>query len=319
MTIVIAVLLCIASAVGYAAAAVLQERLAHRHILALLRMPAWWLTIALNGVGALLHVGALRYGPLTLVQPLGVLTLVLAVPMGALGAGRRVSRAERQGIVLTIIGLTGILLLAGSAAEGISELSTTQLIGLLLGTAALLVALGSRRSGLWDAAAGGVAFGVSSALTQTLAVRLSGFLVFGVAIAVLTTAGLLFTQRSYRGGLGAPLAVSTLANPIAAAAIGVVLLGEEIAGGTIGAVAALACGVMAAVGVVQLTRAPALERGRPEVPVGRQQRRAGAVRDGRAPRRRRDLVSGAGAVDRPPPRPLRSDLNKREHGLPRCR
>jgi hypothetical protein len=77
--------------------------------------------------------------------------------------------------------------------------------------------------------------------------------------------------------------------------------------------------VMAAVGVVQLTRAPALERGRPEVPVGRQQRRAGAVRDGRAPRRRRDLVSGAGAVDRPPPRPLRSDLNKREHGLPRCR
>ncbi|HEV7965667.1 MAG TPA: hypothetical protein VGP57_24205, partial [Actinoplanes sp.] len=92
MTVVIAVLLCIASAVGYAAAAVLQERLAHRRIVALLRMPAWWLTIALNGVGALLHVGALRYGPLTLVQPLGVLTLVLAVPMGALGAGRRVSR-----------------------------------------------------------------------------------------------------------------------------------------------------------------------------------------------------------------------------------
>jgi len=267
--IVFAVLLCVVSAVAYAGAAVLQERLANHHILALLGMPAWWLTIAFNGVGALLHVVALRYGPLTLVQPLGVLTLVLAVPVGALGAGRRVSRAERQGIVLTIAGLTGILLLAGSAADGISALSTTQLIGLLLATAAVLAALGFRRSGLWDAAAGGVAFGVSSALTQTVAVRLSGFLVFGVAIAVLTTAGLLFTQRSYRGGLGAPLAVSTLANPIAAAAIGVVLLGEDIAGGTIGTVAALACGVTAAVGVVLLTRVPALEPSRPDLAVGR--------------------------------------------------
>jgi hypothetical protein len=280
MMIVIAVLLCVVSAVAYAGAAVLQERVAERRLLDLLRMPAWWLTLALNGVGALLHVGALRYGPLALVQPLGVLTLALAVPMGAIVARRRVTHVEASGIVLTIGGLTAILLLVGSSNAGISALTSTQFVGLLLATAALLAALGFRRSGLWDAAAGGIAFGVSSALTQTVAVRLSGFLLFGVAIAALTTAGLLFTQRSYRGGLGAPLAVSTLANPIAAAAIGFLLLGERIAGGMIGVLAAMAGAVLAGVGVVQLTRS-AGTKARPSTP----RRRLRAERFRRGPRR----------------------------------
>jgi hypothetical protein len=257
----IAVVLSVLAGVAYASAAVLQERVAHRPLTTLLRMPAWWVTIALNGAGALLHVISLRYGPLSLVQPLGVLTLVLAVPIGAMVAGRRVSRTEVRGIALTIVGLTGILLLVAASSAEVSALTTVQFVALLPATAALLAALGFRRSGLFDAAAGGVAFGVSSALTQTLAVQLSGVqlplaLVYGLAIVALSTAGTLFTQRSYRGGLGAPLAVSTLANPIAAAAIGFALLGEGIEGGVYGAVVAVAFGVAAAVGVVQLTRVP---------------------------------------------------------------
>ena len=293
MTIAIAVLLCVVSAVAYAGAAVLQERVAQRRMLELIRTPVWWLTIGLNGVGGLLHVIALRYGPLALVQPLGVLTLALAVPMGAVVAVRRVSRAERRGIVLTIGGLTAILLLVGSSAAGISALTSAQFAGLLLATAAVLAVLGFRRSGLWDAAAAGVAFGVSSALTQTVAVRLSGFLVFGVAIAVLTTAGLFFTQRSYRGGLGAPLAVSTLTNPIAAATIGFVLLGEEIAGGRIGVIAAVVGALAAAVGVVQLTRG-ADTRVQPSRPPRRQRVapfRPGPRRPSGSPRGARPVAS----------------------------
>ena len=270
MTIVFAVVLCVLAAVAYAGAAVLQERIAQRHLLTLLRTPLWWLTIALNGAGALFHTISLRYGPLSLVQPLGVLTLVLAVPMGAAFSQRRVSRVERRGIELAIAGLVGLLLLIGSSVVSISALSRAQFVGLLIVTAVVLAGLGIRRSGLWDAAAGGVAFGVSSALTQTLAVRLSDFLLYGVAIVALTTAGLLFTQRSYRGGLGAPLAVNTLANPVAAAAIGFALLGERIAGGALGAVAAGLCGLAAAGGVVLLTRAPALDHSRPDLPVTRE-------------------------------------------------
>ena len=266
---VLAVVLCIVSAAGYAGAAVLQERLAQRPLGVLVRTPLWWVAIALNGVGAGLHVVALRFGPLSLVQPFGVLTLVLAVPLAAVLARRAVTRLEGRGIGLAVAGLVGILLLAGTTSS-IAVLTSTQLVGLLLVTAALLTALGGwsavpGASGLWAAAAAGVSFGVSSALTQTVAVHLTddglGALidptvaVAALAIVVLSTAGTLFTQRSYRDGLGAPLAVSTLANPVAAATIGLVLLGEQITGGALGAVVALASAGIAAAGVTLLTRA----------------------------------------------------------------
>ncbi|MBU3868718.1 hypothetical protein KN815_33115, partial [Streptomyces sp. 4503] len=84
---VIAVALALASAVAYATAAVAQERLAAGgrpgRMPRLLLRGAWWGAVGLNSTGALLHVAALRYGPLTLVQPLGALTLVAAVPLGA--------------------------------------------------------------------------------------------------------------------------------------------------------------------------------------------------------------------------------------------
>jgi drug/metabolite transporter (DMT)-like permease len=276
MSLLIAVLLCVASAMGYAAAAVLQARLAQRPFGVLVRMPLWWAAIALNGVGAGLHVVALRYGPLSLVQPFGVLTLVLAVPLAAFLARRAVTRAEGRGMGLTVAGLVGILLLAGTSSS-IAVLTTAQLVGLLLVTAALLTALGGwgavpGASGLWAATAAGVSFGVSSALTQTVAVHVTqdgleallnpAVAVAALAIAVLSTLGTLFTQRSYRDGLGAPLAVSTLANPVAAATIGLVLLGEQITGGALGAVAALTGAVVAAAGVTLLTRVQVRETAR---------------------------------------------------------
>ena len=63
-----------------------------------------------------LHVGALKYGTLTLVQPLGALTLVAAVPLGARVAGRRVSAVEWRGTALTLIGLSALLVTASGPA-----------------------------------------------------------------------------------------------------------------------------------------------------------------------------------------------------------
>jgi hypothetical protein len=55
-----------------------------------------------------------------------------------------------------------------------------------------------------------------------------------LAVAGLTGAPLCLTRLSYRHGLAAPLAVSTVTNPVAAAAIGILLLGEHLrAAGTV--------------------------------------------------------------------------------------
>ncbi|MCD7443235.1 hypothetical protein K4B79_34095 [Streptomyces lincolnensis] len=266
----LAVVLSLFSAVAYAAAAVAQERLASRNpgagLLRMLRSGAWWSSVLLNASAALLHVVALKYGPLTVVQPLGALTLVAAVPMGARIAGRRVGATEWRGTAYTLLGLSAILLVASGSAPG-NVLSTSEAVTVAAVTAALIGVLArpGTRPGLRHASASGFASGVASALTQTVTVAatdrsesLLSLQVVGVAllVAAFAAAGLLLSQTAYRDGLGAPLAVVTLANPLAAAIIGLSLLGEGLRGGAAGILLALAGAGLASWGVLLLSRVP---------------------------------------------------------------
>lgn len=290
---VIAVGLSLLSAVGYATAAVAQERLAARtapkaKLLRLLGRGAWWWSVGLNTTGALLHVAALKYGSLTLVQPLGALTLVAAVPLGAYLAGRHVARVEWRGTALTLLGLCALLLTTGGTAPH-ETLSLPEVLGIAAVSLVLVCALVRRtgraaaRTGLRYGAASGIVSGIASALTQTVTVSVtdhtSGPLpgwrtaVVALLVAAFAVAGLLLSQSAYRGGLGAPLAMVTLVNPIAASVIGLVLLGEGLQGGATGLVLALVGATAAARGVVLLTRAsgaaPPAERRHPVVRHGR--------------------------------------------------
>ncbi|MEU9449754.1 DMT family transporter [Streptomyces sp. NPDC048277] len=264
----VAVLLSLVSAVAYAAAAVAQERLASKTsdagLLRLLGSGAWWSAVGLNAGAALLHVVALKYGPLTLVQPLGALTLVAAVPMGARVAGRRVSATEWHGTALTLLGL-GALLITASGPAPHKVLSLTEALVVAGTTAALIGALSrpGTRPGLRHATASGFASGVASALTQTVTVAATDrsapvlsteVIVVALLVAAFAVGGLLLSQTAYRGGLGAPLAVVTLSNPVAAAVIGLTLLGQGLQGGAAGILLALAGAGLASWGVVLLTR-----------------------------------------------------------------
>lgn len=265
----VAVVLSLVSAVAYASAAVTQERLASRSgdagVGVLLASGAWWGSVVLNGSGALLHVAALTYGPLTVVQPLGALTLVAAVPLGARMAGRRVSAVEWRGTAFTLAGLAAILLAASGPAPH-DVLSVPEALAVAGGTAALIGVLArpGARPGLRQATASGLASGVASALTQTVTVAatdrsgpLLSVQVIGLAllVAAFAAGGLLLSQTAYRGGLGAPLAMVTLANPVAASVIGLSLLGEQVRSGLMGVPLALAGATLASWGVVLLSRA----------------------------------------------------------------
>ena len=269
----VAVALSLVSAVAYAAAAVAQERLAARSadtgMLRLLAAGAWWASVGLNAGAALLHVVALKYGPLTVVQPLGALTLVAAVPRGARAAGRRVSTTEWRGTALTLAGLAALLVTAsGSAPEQV--LSLTEAVA-VAGTTAALIGLLARpgaRPGLRHATASGFASGVASALTQTVTVAATDHsgrvlsvrvVLVAVLVAAFAVGGLLLSQTAYRGGLGAPLAVVTLSNPVAAAVIGLTLLGQGLRGGAAGVLLGLAGAALASRGVVLLTRSTPVE------------------------------------------------------------
>jgi drug/metabolite transporter (DMT)-like permease len=265
---ILAVVLSLFSAVAYAAAAVAQERLAARSpgtgLLRLMSRGAWWGAVLLNAAAALLHIVALKYGPLTVVQPLGALTLVAAVPLGARVAGRRVTTAEWRGTAFTLAGLAALLATASGPAPD-DVLGPAEALAVAATTAALIGLLSwpGTRPGLRHATASGLASGVASALTQTVTVAatdrtgpLLGVQVIGVAVlvAALAVGGLLLSQTAYKGGLGAPLAMVTLTNPVAAALIGLTLLGERLQGGPTGILMALTGAGLASWGVVLLSR-----------------------------------------------------------------
>ncbi|MFI8766489.1 DMT family transporter [Streptomyces sp. NPDC053792] len=283
----LAVLLSLVSAAGYALAAVAQSRLAAASpaapdgrgaLRALLARGQWWWAVGLNAAGALAHVAALHYGPLTLVQPLGALTLVAALPLGAYCARRRVTRTEWRGALWTLGGLVGLVAVTGPAAPG-EALSLRESLVVAAATALLIAALASGRlhgreqrgtgaptgRGLGHATASGIASGVASALTQTLTAALALDLpgaepswwqtaLLAVLISGFASGGLLLSQAAYRGGLAAPLAVVNLSNPAAAAVIGVALLGETFRAGAWGWLVAAGASLVAARGVILLTK-----------------------------------------------------------------
>ncbi|NWF24780.1 DMT family transporter [Streptomyces sp. PKU-EA00015] len=264
----LSVLLSLVSAVAYAAGAILQEHVATTtpsRPYAPLNHAGWWVAVVLNGVGAVLHVVALAYGPLSVVQPLGALTIVFALPMAAVFVRRGAGAAAWRGAIMATVGLAGLLALTGgSASQSLSGAERAVLAAVTLGAVALLF-LGAQgvhrpivRSVLLAGAAG-VAFGIASVFTKTVAVDWDWAAPLTqwpslLVVAVFAVGGLLLSQASYRGaGLAAPLATVTVVNPVVAAAVGITLFGEDFRYGVAGTVLALGCGAVAAGGLILLT------------------------------------------------------------------
>lgn len=276
----LALVLALVSACCYAVAAVLQQQaaattrgdsaLSPRLLLRLARQPRWLGGIGATLLGAGLHLTALGFGPLTLVQPLGVSALVIALPLGARLARRATSGREWAGAGVVSAGLAGLTVLAPrEVPQPVLDKATTAVLLAVVGIVVAALALAATRCGrpwlasLLLAIGGGVAFGLTSALIR---VAIAGFatapvgllVLFGAGVAVFAVVGLLLAQTAYRdGGLGGPLATLTLTDPLAASLIGIILLGESFPGAAAGSVLAGLCALTAAAGVIVLARAGA--------------------------------------------------------------
>lgn len=280
----LSVLLSFVSALAYAAGAIVQEQVAVSSpgsTYLPLRRPGWWGALALNGLGGVLHVVALAYGPLSLVQPLGALTIVFALPLAALCVGRRAGTTAWRGAVMATVGLAGLLSLVGSSDA--HSLDAAQRVAVALVTGGAVVALmcaglaahrhPAVRSVLL-ATASGIAFGMSSVFTKTVAVDWTHGIDLDdlpslAAIALFAVGGVVLSQASYRGGgLAAPLATLTVVNPVLAAAVGILMFGETFRHGGAGAVLAVSCAVVAAGGLVMLTTERIERTGPPSLPDG---------------------------------------------------
>lgn len=207
----------------------------------LLRSPRWLLGGLITIVGMVLHAAALATAPLSIVQPLGISGLLVAVWIAARWRRRRLTRREIAGALAVSLGLIGLIWSlpggGGTAPQPAdSHLMALSLVAVPLAVSALTVGrlLESRwRAGVLAVIAG-MSFGVTAALVRVIATDLAnGWSALwhwrsGVALVLVSVGGLVL-QNAYRAGhFGLSYALLLVVDPVVAAGIGLVFLAEPL-------------------------------------------------------------------------------------------
>ena len=216
------------------ASATATERVVHPGLLwQVLRRPIWLAGFAVMGVGEVLHVLALAWAPLAVVQPIGVTTVLFALPIGALVARRRPRPRELAAAALIVAGLAALLtgMKVSTAEPVLSGRALAVLAPAVVGALGILTLVALRASGalrtLLLGCGSGIAFGTTAALVRLLAHRVELHGVSGLVgwvspvIAVTAVVGLLLEQGAYKSGhLGVAVAGYTVTDPLVAVVLG---------------------------------------------------------------------------------------------------
>jgi len=243
LALVAAVLFAVASAVQQRSAADVPDADAHGVglLLALARRPRWWAGTLSDTGGFAAQAAALGLGSLLLVQPLLVTTLLVALPLGARWAGRRLRRSDWVWSALLVLALA-LFAVVGEPTAGVDRagwrpwLPAWIVLGLLVGgcLAGAAVRRGTARAVLLSVAAG-VAYGVGAALTKGVVSQLDdGLLALLTSwetwlLAVALAGGTLLQQSAYQAGaLEASLPAVTVGEPVVAVALGIGVLQERL-------------------------------------------------------------------------------------------
>jgi drug/metabolite transporter (DMT)-like permease len=242
-----------------------------------------WLvgTLALL-TGYVFQAAALDRGRLAIIQPLLVMTVVFALPLGYFLTNQHVGRRELVGAAVIVFGLA-LFAIFGDPAGGRENAPGDEWAAaiLVLGVVCAVLLLFGGRGGLTMKAAvygtvAGILFGLSAALTKPT----MEFLHAGLdellshwepyALAVAGVLGFVLQQVSLGTGRLAPsVATVSVANPVVGILLGIVLLEERLsrpAWHIVLACIGLGLALVGAV-VISLAREAGGERERPVAPV----------------------------------------------------
>jgi len=236
----------------------------------LVRNPVW-LAGAACQFGCWASQGiALSRGPLSLVQPIVALQIVIALPLGVAITSQRVGRREWTGAALVAIGVTVFV----STTHASSGRSTAPTGVWLAATAAIAVAVAaaaivgarmrpSAKAAFYGAAAG-VLFGFQAAAMNTfvgvvpggIGAILSSWSTYALILSAL--GGFYLMQTSLQVGVLAPaIAASNAACPITSVALGRVIFLETPTRTTGGKIVSVVSLVLLVVGLALVARGEA--------------------------------------------------------------
>jgi len=279
VSLLVALPCAVMSAVAYGTATAVQHRAAHRDtgradargLLHLARNPRWLASIGGDTVGLVLQVVALATGPVLLVQPLLVLAVPVALPVGRMLGGRAPTRGDYAACVGILGSLMVFFVLVGdpgqaspvSAGHAAWALAAAATVGAIL-LPAVRTAPSTVRAVVYGALAGAW-FGLVGALLDAVATAWQrsgpaglthpdGWVPLGCLLTV-GAAALVLTQMSFQvGDLAASFPANEATAPVVAVVLGAALLHERLplSLGHVGAY--LLCAAVVAGGTVQLAR-----------------------------------------------------------------
>jgi drug/metabolite transporter (DMT)-like permease len=271
-----AIATALGSALGYALSSVTQHRAArsagesYRNVGLLLHLaaqPIWLVGLLLAAGSLVLHAVALKFGELSLVQPLLISGVLFALPVSVLLDRRRPSLKEWLWAAVLVAGI-GTFLVSASPSQGSVPTDTERLAALTgasVAVVAVIIGIGQRflrthRTALFGLAAG-ITYGVTASLIKQVAGTLHGDPLGAVTswpLWVLLAIGggaLVLNQAAYRTGpLAASLPAMTMADPVVAIVIGILVFNEHIALSPGALVLEAASAAVVLVSTVQLAR-----------------------------------------------------------------
>ncbi|MEV7660206.1 DMT family transporter [Paenarthrobacter sp. NPDC089316] len=240
--------------------------------LRLLRNPRWMLGLLFLALGMVMNAIALVSAPLTVVQPIGAIALVITTVVNAKDQGLSINRATVVAISACVTGSALFVLLAVFVTQenhhvsGDDELTIVLLLALAVGIFGTLAVLFKHRMNAFIYILGaGVLFGFVAVLTRIIGKHLldpNGLFLLNVQwytlIAIVAAGGLgsWFVQSAYSSGPpDLVIAGLTVIDPMVGIAIGIVILGElrpDVH--AVMAIAMAAAATLAIVGVIALSR-----------------------------------------------------------------
>ena len=246
-------------------------------MLRLIRSPRWMLGLLLLCMGMVMNAIALVSAPLTVVQPIGAIALVITTIVNTKDQGLSINRATVVAISACVTGSALFVVLAVNVTQenhhvsGSDELTIVLLLALAVGLFGSLALMFKHRMSAFVYILGaGVLFGFVAVLTRIIGKHLldpNGLGLLNVqwySVVAIAAAGVLgswFVQSAYSGGPpDLVIAGLTVIDPIVGIAIGIAILGELRP--DVHAVMAIAMGTAASLAIVGVI---ALSRHHPEV------------------------------------------------------
>ncbi|UTT62469.1 DMT family transporter [Microcella humidisoli] len=238
-----------------------------RQLMHLLARPSWVIGTLMLGLAILFQLTSLGFAPLIVVQPLGVVALVITAVLNARVSKIKLDRNAIRAIAMCVSGV-GIFVAIAAVYAIENEITEVQLLivlgilGLVLAAFGAAFAFARRSVGaMFYIVGAGVLFGFVATLAKVVINRILNnnfeWLTVLAIVALLASAALgsYFVQTAY--SVGSPdlvIAGLTVVDPLVAVLIGVVVLGEAALIPPAFAIVAVVAGAVAIFGVLQLAK-----------------------------------------------------------------